>query len=152
MSAEDLGPMLDEAHERFKDDPDYVLECLYNEIVVQILDRLDEKDMTQADLARRMDVSPARVSQILGGPKNFGLKTLAKVAAALNLSVDFELDRATAPLLPEQKRREALARRRSEHAEARKPRIFLPDETTPTWNPDKELEDTGESDPVSFAA
>jgi transcriptional regulator with XRE-family HTH domain len=50
-----------------------------------------ERDLTRADLAARMGVSPGRVSQILGGTENLTLRTLAALSTALDAHFDIEL-------------------------------------------------------------
>jgi transcriptional regulator with XRE-family HTH domain len=50
-----------------------------------------ERDLTRADLAARMGVSPGRVSQILGGGENLTLRTLAALSTALDARFDVEL-------------------------------------------------------------
>jgi transcriptional regulator with XRE-family HTH domain len=50
-----------------------------------------EREITRADLAARMGVSPGRVSQILGGGENLTLRTLAALSAALDARFDVEL-------------------------------------------------------------
>src|SRR5262249_3109748 len=51
---------------------------------------LHERNLTRADLAGRMGVSPGRVSQVLSGGENLTLRTLASLATALDAR--FELD------------------------------------------------------------
>jgi transcriptional regulator with XRE-family HTH domain len=50
-----------------------------------------ERDLTRADLAARMGVSPGRVSQILGGGENLTLRTLAALSTALDARFAIEL-------------------------------------------------------------
>ena len=87
MSTNDLGPLVDELDEKFKNDTGYRVECLYNDITADILDFMEEHDVTRAELARRMYVSEARVSRIFGETQNFTLETLAKMGAALGLEI-----------------------------------------------------------------
>lgn len=47
--------------------------------------------ISQSELARRMGVSPAQVTKILSGKENLGLKTIAKVEAALGKPL-FQVD------------------------------------------------------------
>ncbi len=56
-------------------------------LAVRIRNLMDEKDIKPKELARRMNVSPAQVSKILSGQENLGLKTIAKVEAALGKSL-----------------------------------------------------------------
>ena len=50
-----------------------------------------ERDLTRAELAERMRVSPGRVSQILSGGENLTLRTLAALSTALDAHLDIEL-------------------------------------------------------------
>jgi len=50
-----------------------------------------ERNITRADLATRMGVSPGRVSQILGGGENLTLRTLAALSTALDARFGIEL-------------------------------------------------------------
>ena len=52
---------------------------------------LRERNLTRADLAARMAVSPGRVSQILNGGENLTLRTLAALSTALDARFDLEL-------------------------------------------------------------
>lgn len=57
-----------------------------SEIQVAIETALSDRKLTQADLARLLGVSPARVSQILGGNgANLTARTVARIAAVLGL-------------------------------------------------------------------
>lgn len=52
---------------------------------------MSAEGLTQSELARRMGVTPAQVTKILSGQENLGLKTIAKVEAALGKSL-FHVD------------------------------------------------------------
>ncbi|MDX3227076.1 helix-turn-helix transcriptional regulator [Streptomyces sp. ME19-01-6] len=60
---------------------------LARQATVEVAGVLGKRDMSRADLARLMDVSPGRVSQILSGDENLTLRSLAAVAEALELDV-----------------------------------------------------------------
>ncbi len=91
MSTGDLGPMLDDLHEEFKDSVTYRAECLCNDIIAEILGHMEEHGIPRAALARRMGVSEARVSQMFGETQHATVEMLARIAAApgvdLTLSV-----------------------------------------------------------------
>lgn len=53
------------------------------DIANRITDLLKEKNMTQRDLAKRMDKRESEVSRWLGGSHGFTVSTLAKIEAAL---------------------------------------------------------------------
>lgn len=60
---------------------------LARQATVEVAGVLGKRDMSRTDLARLMDVSPGRVSQILSGDENLTLRSLAAVAEALDLDV-----------------------------------------------------------------
>lgn len=74
----------EDVQQDYQNDVEYILYGYYWDIVAQILDVLQEEEITQAELADRMDVSESLISQILNGEhSNFELKTLAKIEVAL---------------------------------------------------------------------
>ena len=75
----------------FEGDPDFEFDRVAIDIGEQIVARMEEQGMTQADLARAMGVSRARVSQILRGNDNLTLKSIVAVAIALDCRVDMLL-------------------------------------------------------------
>ena len=80
----------------FQGDPDYEFDKVAIEVGEQIVARMEERGMTQADLAREMGVTRARVSQILRGHDNLTLKSIVAVAIGLDSRVDFHLRDARA--------------------------------------------------------
>ena len=68
-----------------KDDADFRLETIILDLTEQISERMKEKGMTRAKLAEVLGVTPAAVTKLLNGNPNFTLKTLLKVADALEL-------------------------------------------------------------------
>ena len=78
-------------------DPDYEFDGVAIDIGEQIVARMEERGMTQADLARAMGVSRARVSQILRGNDNLTLKSIVAVAIALDCRVEMLLNPIQAP-------------------------------------------------------
>ncbi len=77
--------------DEFQGDPDYEFTKVAIDIGEQIVARMEERGMTQADLARAMGVSRARVSQILRGNDNLTLKSIVAVAIALDCRVEMLL-------------------------------------------------------------
>jgi transcriptional regulator with XRE-family HTH domain len=63
---------------------DEELTGLITQLTNEISWYLGERDISRAELAARMGVSPGRVSQILGGGENFTLRTLAAMSTALD--------------------------------------------------------------------
>lgn len=52
---------------------------------------IESKEMTQKDVAARLNVSEARVSQMLNGEANLTVKTLIKVASILKMDLHIGL-------------------------------------------------------------
>jgi transcriptional regulator with XRE-family HTH domain len=63
---------------------DEELSRLITEITNEVNWRMREDDVTRADLAGRMGVSPGRISQVLSGGENLTLRTLVSLATALD--------------------------------------------------------------------
>ena len=82
--------------DEFQGDPEYEFDKVAIEVGEQIVARMEELGMTQADLARQMGVSRARISQILRGSDNLTLKSIVAVAIGLDSRVDLQL-KATRP-------------------------------------------------------
>jgi len=57
------------------------------DIVFDILDALQEKGMTQKDLAKLLEVSPQTVSKTLSGKENISLETIARYEEVLGISL-----------------------------------------------------------------
>jgi len=58
------------------------------EISERIHECMESKGITSAELARRLEVSAAAVSQYLDPQANLTVKTLVKIADAINVNVD----------------------------------------------------------------
>jgi transcriptional regulator with XRE-family HTH domain len=52
---------------------------------------MQEHDVSRAELARRMKVTPGRVSQMLSGDENLTIRTLSSIARCLGARWDLEL-------------------------------------------------------------
>jgi transcriptional regulator with XRE-family HTH domain len=73
--------------DRYEDDPDFLTEQVLLDVTEQICVRLNELGLKPADLARRLGVSRAAVSQMLNGKPNMTLRTLVGVAHALDVEL-----------------------------------------------------------------
>ena len=71
----------------------YRQQALVLEIADRVHSRIQQLGISQAELARRMGVSRPMVTKLLTGDSNFQLKTLLRLADALDmeLTVDFVL-------------------------------------------------------------
>ncbi|OQA47784.1 MAG: helix-turn-helix protein [Bacteroidetes bacterium ADurb.Bin302] len=61
------------------------------EIAEQIFRMMEKRNMTQADLARKLGKNRAYVSKILKGNTNFTIETLVLIARSLEAEWDFQL-------------------------------------------------------------
>jgi|SaaInl4_135m_RNA_FD_contig_31_548389_length_1754_multi_4_in_0_out_0_4 transcriptional regulator with XRE-family HTH domain len=74
-------------------EPDYMLADLAEDIGDQINALMNQEGVTRAQLAERIGHSAAYVTQLLGGGSNFQLRTLIKLALALDAHVHVNFDR-----------------------------------------------------------
>lgn len=90
--------------------PGFEFELLAGAIAEQIWVRMEELGINRRQLAERMGVSPARVTQVLRGSDNLTLKTLVLIANALDAHLEFKLAEG----------KSALAASREQRGEARR--------------------------------
>lgn len=82
-------------HELLKqreDAPDYLAEGVLLDITEQIAVRLRDLQMSAADLAKRLGVSRAYISQIMNGKPNMTVRTVVGIAHALDRQVSVKLE------------------------------------------------------------
>jgi transcriptional regulator with XRE-family HTH domain len=58
-----------------------------DEVVARIRDLLDERGLTQKELAEKVDKTPSYVSRVLGGAVNLTLKTITEFEDALDADI-----------------------------------------------------------------
>lgn len=75
----------------FESVPEYQAEKLVVAFLAELNAAMKSKDLNNAELARRMDVSPAYVAKLFRGPSNPSVDTLAKLASAVNCTVHLHL-------------------------------------------------------------
>lgn len=56
---------------------------LYNMVMIKFLEHESSRDLTQADLARRIGYDPGRLSKLLGAPGNWTIKTISDLLAGI---------------------------------------------------------------------
>jgi transcriptional regulator with XRE-family HTH domain len=71
--------------------PAFEFDWLAGVVGEQIVVRMEALGLSRRELAERMGVSPARVTQVLRGSENLTLKTLVLVANALDAHIKMEL-------------------------------------------------------------
>ena len=77
--------------EEWKDDPDYIYEGLVLDFTEQVVAKMIATDTRRSQLAERLGTSRAYVTKLLDGQENMTLKTIVRVANALDLKVDLKL-------------------------------------------------------------
>ena len=83
--------MIKEWSRQFEGDPEFEFDLLAIEIGERIVERMELLKMTRTELAAKIGVSKARVSQILSGHDNLTLKSLVAVAIGLGSRVEVRL-------------------------------------------------------------
>jgi ribosome-binding protein aMBF1 (putative translation factor) len=68
----------------------YWVEAAKSEVSDAIYAVMEKEGVSRAELARRLKVSPQYVTKILQGDPNFTLRSLVKIASALNCRLNFE--------------------------------------------------------------
>jgi transcriptional regulator with XRE-family HTH domain len=76
---------------KYEHDPEYQAEKLSLAVTEELARVMREKGITKKELAERLGVSKARVSNILNGSPNLTLRTLATLSTALESEVRFEI-------------------------------------------------------------
>lgn len=71
--------------DRYRDDPDYILEGVILDVTEQIVAAMQEQEISRSELAKRMGVSRAYITKLLRGEGNTTLRTLVRIALALGL-------------------------------------------------------------------
>lgn len=69
--------------ERVETSPHYWHEVPVLEFTEDLLRRMEEQEMSRAELARRMGTSRAYITRLLGGDANFTLMTMVKLSMAV---------------------------------------------------------------------
>ena len=77
--------------ERFRDDPDFILTGLLLDFNIDMWGAMQKQGVSRSQLAERLGTSRAYVTKLLDGQENMTLKTIVRVANALDLKVDLKL-------------------------------------------------------------
>lgn len=77
--------------EELKDDPTYIVHGMLCEVTEAICAAMQQRGITQAEVARRLDVSPQYVHEFLNTPGNTTLKQIVRFAGAVGLDVSLAL-------------------------------------------------------------
>lgn len=74
----------------FAEPPSIGSEAEYRKLMIveELLTLMAEKGITRAELARRMEVQPSRVTSILSGANNFTIETLVRAGRAVGADIE----------------------------------------------------------------
>jgi transcriptional regulator with XRE-family HTH domain len=77
--------------DEWRNDPDFLYEGLVLDITEQVVDAMIRSNVRRSELAERLGTSRAYVTKLLDGQENMTLKTIVRVAQALDMKVDVKL-------------------------------------------------------------
>lgn len=72
-------------------------------IAVRVLDALKTQQLSQKDLANRMNISPQQINKIVKGQENLTLETISNLELALSIKIIDEKSMQSNPLLKKKK-------------------------------------------------
>ena len=75
-------------HAEFQDDPEYQAEELRIDLIEQMLKMMEEKNMSQTQLAKKLGFSNAYITKLLNGSENLTLLKLTQIASVLHSTID----------------------------------------------------------------
>jgi transcriptional regulator with XRE-family HTH domain len=70
-----------------KDRPTFILEGVVIDVTSQMFTRLEDLNLSRAELAERLGVSRQYVTKLLNGKPNLTLKSLVDIALALDMDI-----------------------------------------------------------------
>lgn len=88
MANHDLNMTLERYAQDYANDPEFIAEGLSIKVIEEMLECLEQRNLSQSWLAQKMGVSRAHISRILSAPPNMTLLTIAKIAVALGVTPD----------------------------------------------------------------
>ena len=103
--------VLAERIKKYEKDPDFVAEGLAIAVIENALHTMERKGITRSELAAAMGIPKSQVSRIFNAPPNLTLRSIARIALALELPPQELLDVDALP-------RRAAARQAAAESEA----------------------------------
>jgi transcriptional regulator with XRE-family HTH domain len=77
--------------DKYRDDPEFRLEELILDFTEKIAQKMEEKNISRAELARRLGVSRAFVTKLLNGNPNLTIKTMMSIADVLGCDLNIDI-------------------------------------------------------------
>lgn len=87
-----ISDWFNELTESLESDPEYIAESISIDLAMKINKKMEEQGVSQSELAKRLGVSKAYVSQILQGQNNMTVLTVCKLGSALNITPKIYFD------------------------------------------------------------
>ena len=84
---EQIGPL------NLHNDPDYMFNLTMIKIIHNIKDTMKKENISASDLARKINKSRQHVHKILDEKRNLTIKSLVKIAIALDCEIDIHLEK-----------------------------------------------------------
>ena len=82
---------IEEQLEGYKEDAEYKTEVLLLDVNEQLIAMMERLGVKRSELARRLGVSRAHITQVLEGQPNMTVRTLCKIATAVGLDIKVQL-------------------------------------------------------------
>ncbi len=83
-----LNKNLEKYWKKLESDPEFVAEGILIDILENILEIMEKKNISKADLAKKLGTSKAYVTRLFHGTPNMTILTLAKLAVALEVDIE----------------------------------------------------------------
>jgi len=80
--------LCEECLKKLEDDPEFIAQGLLFDIFENILAIMKEKNITKAELAKRLGKSKSYVSRLFHGNSNLTILTLARIAKAIDVDIE----------------------------------------------------------------
>lgn len=90
-----------EYSDKLMDTIEYKVESFAFNISIQVFNRMKELNISQVDLAKRMNVTKSYISQILKGNKNMTIETIVKLSEILDMQAEISLNFVSDSLIDE---------------------------------------------------
>jgi ribosome-binding protein aMBF1 (putative translation factor) len=76
---------------RTEDDKiDFLTEALHLDIIAEVENLMEKREISRAELAKKLNTSKSYITQLFTGDKLLNLKTIVKLGKILNANVKFE--------------------------------------------------------------
>ncbi len=82
-----LNKNLEKSWKELESDPEFIAQGILIDILENILEIMEKKNISKADLAKKLGTSKAYVTKLFHGNPNMTILTIAKIAAALEVDI-----------------------------------------------------------------